>query len=69
MKDRTREALFNLLGGKLEGYVTFDLFAGSGTTLLAARSLNLRSIGVEQSPDYAALIRQELDAVTLNQLS
>lgn len=51
------------------GSLIIDLFAGSGTTLLAARSLNLRSIGVEQSPDYAALIRQELDAVTLNQLS
>lgn len=30
MKDRTREAVFNLLGGKLHGFVAADLFAGSG---------------------------------------
>lgn len=51
------------------GSTILDPFAGSGTTLLAARSLGLRSLGVEQSPDYAAIIRQELDAVTLQQLS
>ena len=30
MKDRTREAVFSLMGGKFTGYVAFDLFAGSG---------------------------------------
>lgn len=30
MKDRTREAVFNLLGGDLNGYLVADLFAGSG---------------------------------------
>ena len=30
MKDRTREAVMNLLGGKLPDSIAFDLFAGSG---------------------------------------
>lgn len=30
MKDRTREAVFSLLGGMLDGYIAADLFAGSG---------------------------------------
>lgn len=30
MKDRTREAVMNLLGGTLEGHWAFDLFGGSG---------------------------------------
>lgn len=51
------------------GSTVLDPFAGSGTTLLAARSLNLRSIGVEQSPAYAQMILEELQAVTLQQLS
>lgn len=51
------------------GSTVLDPFAGSGTTLLAARSLNLRSIGVEQAPAYALMILQELQAVTLQQLS
>ncbi len=38
MKDRTREAVFNLLGGSLSGYAAFDLFAGSG--ILAMESLS-----------------------------
>ncbi len=38
MKDRTREAVFSLLGGKLTGYVAFDLFAGSGILAMEAIS-------------------------------
>ncbi len=30
MKDRTREAVFSLMGGKFSGYAAFDLFAGTG---------------------------------------
>lgn len=36
--------------------VVLDPFAGSGTTLLAARSLGFASIGIELSQDYASTI-------------
>lgn len=38
MKDRTREALFSRVGGKLDGYVALDFFAGTG--ILALESLS-----------------------------
>lgn len=59
MKDRTREAIFNLLGGKLQGYVAFDLFAGSG--ILAIESLSRGAgyaIALELLPRASHEIRQ-----------
>lgn len=38
MKDRVREALFNLLGTEIEGLHAFDLFAGTGAIGLEALS-------------------------------
>ncbi|MCY2973508.1 MAG: RsmD family RNA methyltransferase [Planctomycetota bacterium] len=38
MKDRTREAMFNLLGSDLEGFIACDLFAGSGILAIEAIS-------------------------------
>jgi len=38
MKDRTREAVMNLLGGTLEDHLAFDLFGGSG--VMAFESLS-----------------------------
>ncbi len=40
--------------------VVMDLFAGSGTTLLVARSLGRRSIGIEISPVYCNIIKERL---------
>ena len=43
-----------------EGGTTLDLFAGTGTTLQAARDKGFNAIGVEQDADYLALIEQRL---------
>lgn len=42
------------------GGTVLDPFAGSGTTLLAAKELGLHSIGVEMSAEYCAIIAQRL---------
>ena len=38
MKDRTREATFNLVGGDLSDFIAIDLFSGSG--VLAMESIS-----------------------------
>lgn len=45
-----------------EGGTTLDPFAGTGTTLQAARDKGFAAIGVEQDADYIALIEQRLGA-------
>lgn len=45
-----------------EGGTTLDPFAGTGTTLQAARDKGFNAIGVEQDADYLALIEQRLSA-------
>jgi DNA modification methylase len=42
------------------GEVVFDPFAGTGTTLLAARQLSRRAVGVERSERYCALAVERL---------
>ena len=42
------------------GSVVYDPYAGSGTTLLAAKQLGLDSIGTELSDDYIQLIHQRM---------
>lgn len=43
-----------------------DPFAGSGTTLLAARQLGRASIGIELNPDYIEIIRRRIGPPTLS---
>ena len=43
-----------------EGGTTLDPFAGTGTTLQAARNKGFNAIGVEQDEDYIQLIEQRL---------
>ena len=46
-----------------EGGTTLDPFAGTGTTLQAARNKGFHAIGVEQDADYIQLINARLEAV------
>ena len=43
------------------GDLVFDPFAGSGTTLVAAKKLNRRYLGTELSEDYAANVLERLN--------
>lgn len=44
----------------LPGEIVLDPFAGSGTTLVAAKQLGMRSIGIEISPEYCAIAANRL---------
>ena len=45
---------------ELDGRV-LDPFAGSGTTLLAARNLGLEAVGIEASEIYFQIAKERLD--------
>jgi site-specific DNA-methyltransferase (adenine-specific) len=42
------------------GGVVLDSFAGSGTTLIAARNLGFRSVGIEASHEYYEIAKERL---------
>jgi len=48
------------------GGVVLDPFAGSGTTLLAARNEGFRAIGIEREAEYAAMCAHRLRQLTLD---
>lgn len=64
MKDRVREAVFNLLGPAVRGKHAFDLFAGTGALGLEALSRGaVRATFLEQHHPTAAVMRE--NAATL----
>ena len=44
----------------IEGQIILDPFAGSGTTIIAAKELNRSSIAIELQPEYCEIIKQRL---------
>lgn len=58
MKDKTREALFNILGKTLGGTVAIDLFSGTGALAIESISRgSSRAIAIEQNTRAADMIR------------
>lgn len=49
-----------------EGYLVYDPFAGSGTTALAAHTLNRRSASVEIHPPYVAVTLERFEQAGLS---
>lgn len=68
MKDRVREAMFNLLGPGLEGMLAMDLFGGTGALALEAISRGARAAKiVERHMPTAKVIRANIAALSLDQ--
>jgi 16S rRNA (guanine966-N2)-methyltransferase len=64
MKDRVREALFNLLSNTVQGKLAIDLFAGTGALALEALSRGAsRAVFIERHRPTAQTIRD--NATTL----
>ena len=61
MKDRTREAIFNLLGPAVRGGIAVDLFAGTGAMALEAISRGaISAVLIERHLPTAQIIRKNI---------
>ncbi len=69
MKDRTREAVFNLLGPRVKDKHAIDLFAGTGALGLEAISRGAaRATLIERHFPTARIIRQNIQSLGADQL-
>lgn len=65
--DRTREALFNILRGRVLDARVLDLFAGSGALALEALSRGAQeAVLCDHSPQACAVIQKNIDALRVN---
>ena len=70
MKDRLREAVFNLVGPSVRGKHAVDLFAGTGALALEALSRGARRATlIEQHVPTAAIIRRNVAELGVESLS
>ena len=53
-----------ILAGCPEGGTVLDPFAGSGTTLMVAKQLGRKWVGIELNPEYAEMARKRVEGVT-----
>ena len=68
--DRLREAIFNILSGRIDGAVVLDLFAGTGALGIEALSRGAReAVFVDRSRDAVALITRNIRACRLQDRS
>jgi len=68
--DRVREALFAVLGDRVEGARVLDLFAGTGALAIEALSRGASAaVLVEQAAPAAAVIRANLEALELTEVA
>jgi 16S rRNA (guanine966-N2)-methyltransferase len=59
-----KQAIFNMVGPRIEGATVLDLFAGSGALGIEALSRGAASVTfVDQQPRGLAILRQNLDAL------
>ncbi|MBS9949394.1 MULTISPECIES: site-specific DNA-methyltransferase [Vibrio] len=58
------ERLVNIFVPRTEGSIVLDPFAGSGTTLVAAKKRGLDYIGIEVEPSYIEIIERRLSEVS-----
>lgn len=64
MKDRVREAAFNLVGPSIRGCLALDLFAGTGAVGLEALSRGAaRAVFIERHHPTATLLRRNIAAL------
>jgi len=66
MKDRVREAVFNLIGPAIKGMYVIDLFGGTGAIAIEAISRGaIAATIIEIHLPTASLLRQNLEALNL----